>query len=150
MSSRILLKLVEIINNNFLVNLPSLRNSFLNWLTNKWIFLILLIIILSLIIFLCLKKITDEKKIRVAAMNKIINFYQEVAWGSISSILDHVLLWWSSKALAISHSRGAQHFKDWLHRFLKKNQGTIKIIVNKNKLNLFGFFTFFVLQFQSL
>ncbi|XP_043481011.1 uncharacterized protein LOC122510434 isoform X2 [Leptopilina heterotoma] len=69
----------------------------------------------------------DEKKIRVAAMNKIIKFYQEVAWGSISSILDHVLLWWSSKALAISHSRGAQHFKDWLHRFLKKNQVPVTV-----------------------
>ncbi|XP_033219207.1 coiled-coil domain-containing protein 142 [Belonocnema kinseyi] len=64
----------------------------------------------------------DEKKIREMAMKKIKEFYQEVAWGSISSILDHVVLWWSPKALAVSHSRGAQHFKDWLHRFLQKHK----------------------------
>ena len=68
----------------------------------------------------------DEKRIRATAMRKIIEFYQEVAWGSISSILDHVVLWWSPKALAVSHSRGAQHFKDWLHRFLQKHHGNIK------------------------
>ncbi|XP_031786371.1 coiled-coil domain-containing protein 142 [Nasonia vitripennis] len=64
----------------------------------------------------------DELKIRRTAVKKVTEFYQEVAWGSVSSILDHVVLWWSREALAARHSHGSQHLKDWLHQFIQGSE----------------------------
>ncbi|XP_011505801.1 PREDICTED: coiled-coil domain-containing protein 142 [Ceratosolen solmsi marchali] len=62
----------------------------------------------------------DKVKIRRAAVTKIIEFYQEVAWSSVSTILDHVVLWWSPEALAVRHDDGSKHLKDWLQQFIKE------------------------------
>lgn len=66
----------------------------------------------------------DEMKIRRSAVKKVTEYYQEVAWGAVSSILDHVVLWWSREALAARHSHGSQHLKDWLHQFIQGSDGT--------------------------
>ncbi|XP_058810309.1 coiled-coil domain-containing protein 142 isoform X2 [Phymastichus coffea] len=47
----------------------------------------------------------DETVFRKTAIKRVTEFYQEVAWDSVSSILDHVILWWSSEALAARHSQ---------------------------------------------
>ena len=73
---------------------------------------------------------TDETKIRRTAVKKVTEFYQEVAWGSVSSILDHVVLWWSPEALAARHSHGSQHLKDWLHQFIQGNDGMLFRFMN--------------------
>ncbi|CAK9824523.1 Coiled-coil domain-containing protein 142 [Anthophora retusa] len=69
-----------------------------------------------------LKTINGEKKLRNSAIKKVKNYYQEVAWGSLSGILDHVVLWWSPEALATRHSHGAQQLKDWLSQFIQRNR----------------------------
>ncbi|XP_076651754.1 coiled-coil domain-containing protein 142 [Halictus rubicundus] len=69
-----------------------------------------------------LKTVKGEKRLRGSAMKKVKNYYQEVAWGALSGILDHVILWWSPEALATHHSHGAQHLKDWLHLFVQRNR----------------------------
>ncbi|XP_012267133.2 coiled-coil domain-containing protein 142 [Athalia rosae] len=63
-----------------------------------------------------------ESRLRKAALRKATDYYQEVAWGAVSSILDHVVLWWSPEALASRHSQGALHLKDWLHQFIQANE----------------------------
>ncbi|XP_058810308.1 uncharacterized protein LOC131675367 isoform X1 [Phymastichus coffea] len=63
----------------------------------------------------------DETVFRKTAIKRVTEFYQEVAWDSVSSILDHVILWWSSEALAARHSQGSHHLKDWLHQFIQRN-----------------------------
>lgn len=63
-----------------------------------------------------------ETKLRNNAIKKVKSYYQEVAWGALSSILDHVILWWSREALATHHSHGAQHLKDWLRQFIQRNE----------------------------
>ncbi|XP_043790802.1 coiled-coil domain-containing protein 142 [Apis laboriosa] len=68
-----------------------------------------------------LKTINGETRLRSSAIKKVKNYYQEVAWGALSSILDHVVLWWSPEALATRHSHGAQQLKDWLSQFIQKN-----------------------------
>lgn len=62
-----------------------------------------------------------ETRLRRSAIKKVKNYYQEVAWGALSSILDHVVLWWSPEALATRHCHGAQQLKDWLSQFVQKN-----------------------------
>ncbi|XP_054013894.1 coiled-coil domain-containing protein 142 [Hylaeus anthracinus] len=62
-----------------------------------------------------------KTKLRSSAIKKVKNYYQEVAWGALSGILDHVILWWSPEALATHHSHGAQHLKDWLSQFVQRN-----------------------------
>ncbi|XP_015594878.1 coiled-coil domain-containing protein 142 isoform X2 [Cephus cinctus] len=62
-------------------------------------------------------KVSGETRVRKSAVRKVTDYYQEVAWGAVSSILDHVVLWWSPEALAARHSHGSQHLKDWLHQF---------------------------------
>ncbi|CAK9795256.1 Coiled-coil domain-containing protein 142 [Anthophora plagiata] len=69
-----------------------------------------------------LKTVNGEKKLRNSAIKKVKNYYQEVAWGSLSGILDHVVLWWSPEALATRHSHGAQQLKDWLSQFIQRNR----------------------------
>ncbi|KAG5307288.1 CC142 protein, partial [Acromyrmex insinuator] len=69
-----------------------------------------------------LKTSKGETKLRGSAIKKVKNYYQEVAWGALSSILDHVILWWSREALATHHSHGAQHLKDWLRQFIQGNE----------------------------
>lgn len=64
-----------------------------------------------------------ETRLRNSAIKKVKNYYQEIAWGALSSILDHVVLWWSPEALATRHSHGAQQLKDWLSQFVQKNHG---------------------------
>ena len=66
---------------------------------------------------------SGESKIRKSALRKVSDYYQEVAWGAVSSILDHVVLWWSPEALAARHSQGARHLKDWLHQFIQGRNG---------------------------
>lgn len=66
---------------------------------------------------------TGESRLRRAAQRKATDYYQEVAWGAVSSILDHVILWWSPEALATRHSQGALHLKDWLHQFIQASDG---------------------------
>ncbi|XP_024889105.1 coiled-coil domain-containing protein 142 isoform X2 [Temnothorax curvispinosus] len=68
-----------------------------------------------------LKTSKGETRLRGSAVKKVKNYYQEVAWGALSSILDHVILWWSHEALATHHSHGAQHLKDWLRQFIQGN-----------------------------
>ncbi|XP_012345486.1 coiled-coil domain-containing protein 142 [Apis florea] len=68
-----------------------------------------------------LKTTNGETRLRRSALKKVKNYYQEVAWGALSSILDHVVLWWSPEALATRHSHGAQQLKDWLSQFIQKN-----------------------------
>ncbi|XP_011878866.1 PREDICTED: uncharacterized protein LOC105568091 [Vollenhovia emeryi] len=68
-----------------------------------------------------LKTNKGETRLRGSAIKKVKNYYQEVAWGALSSILDHVILWWSREALATHHSHGAQHLKDWLRQFIQGN-----------------------------
>ncbi|XP_029172330.1 coiled-coil domain-containing protein 142 [Nylanderia fulva] len=63
-----------------------------------------------------------ETKLRNSAIKKVKSYYQEVAWGALSSILDHVILWWSREALATHHCHGAQHLKDWLRQFIQGNE----------------------------
>ncbi|XP_018403338.1 PREDICTED: uncharacterized protein LOC108780200 [Cyphomyrmex costatus] len=69
-----------------------------------------------------LKTNKGETKLRGSAIKKVKNYYQEMAWGTLSSILDHVILWWSREALATHHSHGAQHLKDWLRKFIQGNE----------------------------
>ncbi|XP_050449339.1 coiled-coil domain-containing protein 142 [Cataglyphis hispanica] len=69
-----------------------------------------------------LKICKGETRLRGSAIKKVKNYYQEVAWGALSSILDHVILWWSREALATHHSHGAQHLKDWLRQFIQGNE----------------------------
>ncbi|EFN72191.1 Coiled-coil domain-containing protein 142 [Camponotus floridanus] len=69
-----------------------------------------------------LKTCNGETKLRSNAIKKVKSYYQEVAWGALSSILDHVILWWSREALATHHSHGAQHLKDWLRQFIQRNE----------------------------
>lgn len=59
---------------------------------------------------------------RGTAIKKVKCYYQEVAWGALSGILDHVILWWSREALATHHNHGAQHLKDWLRQFIQGNE----------------------------
>ncbi|KAG7190741.1 hypothetical protein KM043_006813 [Ampulex compressa] len=68
-----------------------------------------------------LKTNKGETRLRGSAIKKVKNYYQEVAWGALSGILDHVVLWWSPEALATYHSHGAQHLKDWLRQFIQRN-----------------------------
>ncbi|KAG6795130.1 coiled-coil domain-containing protein [Apis mellifera caucasica] len=68
-----------------------------------------------------LKTTNGETRLRRSAIKKVKNYYQEVAWGALSSILDHVVLWWSPEALATRHCHGAQQLKDWLSQFVQKN-----------------------------
>ena len=65
----------------------------------------------------------DEIIIRQTAMKIVKDRYQELIWSSVSSILDHVVLWWSPEALASRHSHGSELLKDWLHRFIEGNNG---------------------------
>ncbi|KAJ8670791.1 hypothetical protein QAD02_002050 [Eretmocerus hayati] len=65
----------------------------------------------------------DEMRIRRKALERIFELNQDVVWSSVSSMLDHVVLWWSSEALAARHSHGSQHLKDWLHQFIQGNDG---------------------------
>ncbi|XP_003708560.2 coiled-coil domain-containing protein 142 isoform X2 [Megachile rotundata] len=67
------------------------------------------------------KTVKGETRVRGSAMKKVKNYYQEVAWGALSGILDHVVLWWSREALATRHSHGAQQLKDWLSHFVQRN-----------------------------
>ncbi|XP_032680004.1 coiled-coil domain-containing protein 142 [Odontomachus brunneus] len=69
-----------------------------------------------------LKTSKGETRLRGSAIKKVKNYYQEVAWGALSSILDHVILWWSREALATHHSQGAQHLKDWLRQFIQGHE----------------------------
>ncbi|XP_043265993.1 uncharacterized protein LOC122405375 [Colletes gigas] len=69
-----------------------------------------------------LRTVKGETKLRSSAIKKVKIYYQEVVWGSLSGILDHVILWWSPEALATHHSHGAQHLKDWLSQFVQKNR----------------------------
>ncbi|EFN79178.1 coiled-coil domain-containing protein 142 [Harpegnathos saltator] len=69
-----------------------------------------------------LKTSKGETRLRSSAIKKVKNYYQEVAWGALSGILDHVILWWSREALATHHSHGAQHLKDWLRQFIQGNE----------------------------
>jgi len=66
--------------------------------------------------------ISGETRLRGITIKKVKNYYQEVAWGALSGILDHVILWWSREALATHHSHGAQHLKDWLQQFIQGNE----------------------------
>ncbi|KAK1122726.1 hypothetical protein K0M31_009170 [Melipona bicolor] len=68
-----------------------------------------------------LKTSKGETRLRSSAIKKVKNYYQEVAWGALSGILDHVVLWWSPEALATRHNHGAQQLKDWLSQFIQKN-----------------------------
>ncbi|CAD1475157.1 unnamed protein product, partial [Heterotrigona itama] len=68
-----------------------------------------------------LKTSKGETRLRNSAIKKVKNYYQEVAWGALSGILDHVVLWWSPEALATRHNHGAQQLKDWLSQFIQKN-----------------------------
>ncbi|XP_015434914.1 PREDICTED: coiled-coil domain-containing protein 142 [Dufourea novaeangliae] len=68
-----------------------------------------------------LKTVKGETRLRSSATKKVKNYYQEVAWGALSGILDHVILWWSPEPLATHHSHGAQHLKDWLSQFVQRN-----------------------------
>ncbi|XP_026827107.1 coiled-coil domain-containing protein 142 [Ooceraea biroi] len=69
-----------------------------------------------------LKTSKGETRLRGTAIKKVKNYYQEVAWGALSGILDHVILWWCREALATHHSHGAQHLKDWLRQFIQGNE----------------------------
>ncbi|XP_017752362.1 PREDICTED: coiled-coil domain-containing protein 142 [Eufriesea mexicana] len=69
-----------------------------------------------------LKTIKGEARLRSSAIKKVKNYYQEVAWGALSGILDHVVLWWSPEALATRHYHGAEQLKDWLSQFIQKNR----------------------------
>jgi len=77
-------------------------------------------------------------RLRGSAIKKVKNYYQEVAWGALSSILDHVILWWSREALATHHSHGAQHLKDWLRQFIQGNESKNDLL--KALLILISFF----------
>lgn len=83
--------------------------------------------------------------IRKVAIKIVQEYYQEAIWSSVSSILDHVVLWWSPEALASRHSHGSELLKDWLHRFIEGNDSNsnlylyivfvlnaITLIINKN------------------
>ncbi|XP_046629049.1 uncharacterized protein LOC124309432 [Neodiprion virginianus] len=65
------------------------------------------------------KFVQGECKLKNGVLEKVAAHYQVVAWGAVSSILDHVVLWWSPGALATRHSQGALHLKDWLHQFIQ-------------------------------
>ncbi|XP_012222810.1 coiled-coil domain-containing protein 142 [Linepithema humile] len=69
-----------------------------------------------------LKTSKGETRLRGIAIKKVKSYYQEVAWGALSGILDHVILWWSHEALATHHNHGAQHLKDWLRQFIQGNE----------------------------
>lgn len=71
--------------------------------------------------------ILGESRLRGSAIKRVKHYYQEVAWGAVSGILDHVILWWSREALATHHSHGAQHLKDWLRRFIQGNESKKKL-----------------------
>lgn len=75
-----------------------------------------------------------ETRLRSSAIKKVKNYYQEVAWGALSGILDHVVLWWSPEALATRHNHGAQQLKDWLSQFIQKNHGTKEILISNAHL----------------
>lgn len=75
-----------------------------------------------------------ETRLRSSAIKKVKNYYQEVAWGALSGILDHVVLWWSPEALATRHNHGAQQLKDWLSQFIQKNHGTREILISNTHL----------------
>ncbi|XP_066581937.1 coiled-coil domain-containing protein 142 [Prorops nasuta] len=60
-----------------------------------------------------------ETRLKRNAIRKVRDYYQEVIWGALSGILDHVILWWSPEALATHHNHGAQHLKDWLRKFVQ-------------------------------
>lgn len=75
---------------------------------------------------ICIYYLLGETRLRGSAIKKVKNYYQEVAWGALSSILDHVILWWSREALATHHSHGAQHLKDWLRQFIQGNESKKK------------------------
>ncbi|XP_046753058.1 coiled-coil domain-containing protein 142 [Diprion similis] len=68
------------------------------------------------------KFIQGEYRLKKGILEKVSTHYQEVAWGAVSSILDHVVLWWSPEALATRHSQGALHLKDWLHQFIQASK----------------------------
>jgi hypothetical protein len=72
----------------------------------------------------------DKIKIRSFAVMKVIDFYQEMVWSSVSTILDHVILWWSSDALAAQHTHGSKYVKDRLQQLIKRNDGMIFHILN--------------------
>ncbi|XP_043283218.1 uncharacterized protein [Venturia canescens] len=67
----------------------------------------------------CLKRTEGGVKLKTKARNKIFVYYQEVTWGAVSTVLDHVILWWSPEALAPRHIEGVHHLKDWLHQFIQ-------------------------------
>lgn len=83
--------------------------------------------------------VKGETRLRRSALKKVKNYYQEVAWGALSSILDHVVLWWSPEALATRHSHGAQQLKDWLSQFIQKNHGVETNIYTKSNQNLINY-----------
>ncbi|XP_023290611.1 uncharacterized protein LOC105699959 [Orussus abietinus] len=67
-----------------------------------------------------LKTEEDETRVRRTALKRVINYYQEVAWVAVSTILDHIILWWSAGPFTARHRYEVEHLNDWLHRFTQR------------------------------
>ncbi|XP_034937778.1 uncharacterized protein [Chelonus insularis] len=69
----------------------------------------------------------ESIKIKKSTLAKVSDYYQQAVWASISEILDHVILWWSSDSIAVHHNHRAHYLRDWLHLFL---QSSINVPMN--------------------
>ncbi|CAG9865368.1 unnamed protein product [Phyllotreta striolata] len=61
---------------------------------------------------------TGEPRVRPEALDKLLEFYEQVLWSEVGNFLEHTVLWWSSSPLAARPPHSSQHLREWLVRFI--------------------------------
>ncbi|XP_047113122.1 uncharacterized protein LOC124789716 [Schistocerca piceifrons] len=57
-----------------------------------------------------LPKVTKE------VHTKVVEYYQEILWGEVGQVSEHVALWWGPSALGVFPVEHTQQFRAWLHK----------------------------------
>lgn len=60
---------------------------------------------------------TGEKRINPKALQKVLDYYQEILWGEVGNYLEHIILWWGPSPLASRVPHSSQHLREWITQF---------------------------------
>lgn len=65
---------------------------------------------------------TGESKIRNMALEKSLNYYEEILWGEVGNYLDHIVLWWAASPLSARSPCSSQHLREWIIQFIPSSK----------------------------
>lgn len=56
------------------------------------------------------------------ALEKTLNYYEEILWGEVGNYLEHVVLWWAASPLSARPPHSSQHLREWIIQFIPSSK----------------------------